>query len=226
RLLAETVVWVAREQVAPRNAMEREQQPPTRLQPAGAPVLLDRGAQRLDVRGFVVPAVDEAQLWNPAPALQLARHAIEHTGRGGGGILRIKRQHDDAADVRFPQLRERSRKRGRAIGHAEGDHGIEIPRELLLEGGRNRSAMQHERRPLGGPDLTVRVSAPGWPDPQDQPVQRQPPQPARRLDDARVPQELGEEPPYGRSGRRLGRTEICDQYSHPVRSAVRAAVPE
>ena len=90
------------------------------------------------------------------------------------------------------------------------------PRTRVDEG----ATVQQQRRARRRPDLAIGVGAARRADAQDDAVQRQPPQPARRLDDARIPEELGEEAPDGGRGRGVGRAEIHQQHAQARGAAV------
>ena len=173
--------------------------------------------------GVLLPVlVDHAQLGQPAPAGEFGRDALEDRGRGGGRILRVHRQHQQPLHVVAAQPLERVRDRGIAVGHGEFDpHAVaaafgEPPGQPLGE----RPRFDQQRRALRCPHLLVGVCAPLRTGAQDDAVQYQPPQRPRRLDDARVPEELREVAAHGRGRGLVGRAEVDEQDAEPGRRAM------
>jgi len=118
-LVAEAVVGVAVGQVALGYAViggDQELAPSVRL-----PTLAHARGERLDKAHLVAELVDEARLRNPARSLQARGDRIENRGRRRARVLRVHRQHDQAAHPSRFELADRPVDRGRAVAHAEGD---------------------------------------------------------------------------------------------------------
>ncbi|MNH16064.1 hypothetical protein D3C79_756940 [compost metagenome] len=126
------------------DAMERHQQVFTLA--LLLPLTAHAHGQRLNVFGVIMVVTDEAHHRQVALAFHHPRPAVEHRGRGAGGILGIERQQYHPVDAlrleRLPTIAER----GAAIGHGE-HHGHLHPfaLELLLQGGALALADGHQR---------------------------------------------------------------------------------
>ncbi|MNC29911.1 hypothetical protein D3C75_781790 [compost metagenome] len=98
------------------------------------PLAAHAHGQRLNVFRVVVIVADEAHHRQVALLLHHPGPAVEHGGRGAGGILRVERQQYHPVDPlgleRLPALVEG----GRAIGHGQHHGHIDpFPLELLLQ---------------------------------------------------------------------------------------------
>jgi hypothetical protein len=199
--------------------MEREQQV---LAPVPLPVPRDAVRDGGDV-GVLLPVLaDRAQLGNPAPAGEFGGDALEDRGRRGRGVLRVHRQHQQALHAVGTQALERRADRRVAVAHGElHAHPVAAaPAQSRGESVGECARFDQQRRPGRSPDLAVGVRAARGTRAQDDAVQDQPPQQARLLDHARIPEELGEVAAHRRGGRLVGGAEVHEQHAGACLRAV------
>ena len=213
--LALAEIRVAGGEVAARNAMEREQQ--VRVVAAAAP-RPDRLRHRVQPRRVGPVVLHEAQLRHEAPAGQFRRHGVEHRRGGGGRILRIQRQHQQAAQSQPLQLAQHRRDRRLAVAHGHAHRqGPRAGRvQLACDGGAQAPGEHHQGRALGGPDARVGLGRTPRTQAQDHPVQEQPPQQARLLHHPGIPQEFGQVAPHRGRGRRIRGAQVDQQHPGQV----------
>ena len=154
----------------------------------GRPRLFNTGRHGADVGRLLIVLVDKMQRRRPAPGLQLVGDGIKHRTRGGAGILRIQRQHDQTGHALVPQSAQ-----GAGDGRVTVAHGqLHLGRfaQLILQGCRLRHRYGLQRRTCFRPDFFIRPGAARRANIQNDTIQRQIPQPARRFHHPRVGQEF------------------------------------
>ena len=117
RRLAAIAVRIAGIGIAPRDAVEGEQQVIAGRRRG------DGGGERRDVIRFRVIILDQRQRRRLRPSRDRGLHAVGDRGRRRRGILRIERQHDQPADSRSAERVERRGDGRIAVGHADATAG-------------------------------------------------------------------------------------------------------
>jgi len=191
-------IRIARVDDALRQAVEGKQQPLSA--PVRGPVRADRIGDRAHPRRIAVVIGHQVRRHVPRAA-----HDGFHGLGGGRRILRIQRNHDDAADAVAAQRGEDLGDGRIAVAHRVDDAHAG---HALLHGDGQALRMHRERRTARHPDPRVLARDALAAQRQDHAVQQRRPQPARQRDDQRVHQELGEVTTHGRCGRGVGRAEV------------------
>jgi hypothetical protein len=124
-------------------------------------------------------------------------------------VLLIEREDDDAGDAPGVERVERRGDRRRTVTHGELDQ--DRLAAARLDFGRQVPTVDEQRRTPIGPDLGIGFRRPLWTKRKDEDVQRKPPQRRRRVDDARVGEELAEIAAHFRRARGVGRSEVDEQ---------------
>jgi hypothetical protein len=191
-----------------RQAVEGQQQVAAVAMPL--PVRADRRRDRGDPARVEVVVAQQVQ-----GCVVLPGHVGNRFG-GGGGVLRVQRQHQGAAAT-AAQASQRLRQRRRAVAHGPGDVDTRQPR---LHRCRQLAGVHRQRRAAGQPDGGVLACHPRGTPWQDHEVEQRQPQPARQRDHAPVGEEFAQVTAHCRRGRRLRRSEVDQQHgvgvAHPA----------
>jgi hypothetical protein len=212
--LAFVVIGVAEVDAALRQAVEAQHQFAVLSGTAvGLPVFAHAGGERVEVARMFVVVAHEGEFGQVAAGARPCRYGVQRAGAGRGGELRIKRHDEDAARAGGGQRVELFRDRGIAVAHRVVDRHVAAPllAEQALEQLGLAFGVRLERRAFRRPDGGVFLGGLLRPRVEDDAVEDEPPDRARNLDHARVPEELAEIAAQRGGGGRIGRAEVDEQ---------------
>ena len=177
-----------------------------------APEVADALGYGSDVAGVIVKALQEAQRRNAAPLEELAGNHVKHGTAGGGRVLRVHRQHDDARETPVTQVAQGVDHRRVAIAHGPDHLHLPAPLvQLVLQRLGHQLRVDQQRRAGLGPDGAVLLGRLLGSASQHHGVQDGPPDQGRLLDNPPVGEELTQVAAHLRHLRLVGRAQLDQQ---------------
>ena len=177
-----------------------------------APEVADALGHGSNVARVVVKALQEAQRRNAAPLEELAGDHVEHGAAGGGRVLRVHRQHDDARETPVTQVAQGVDHRRVAIAHGPDHLHLPAPLvQLVLQRLGHQLRVDQQRRAGLGPDGPVLLGRLLGPTGQHHGIQDGPPDEGRLLDHPPVGEELSQVAAHLRHLRLVGRAQLDQQ---------------
>ena len=185
------------------------------------PVRFDGAGQGVDVAGGVVVVVHEPQLGHVAGGGGPGVDGVKHAGRGGGRILRVQRQDEDARGALGLQRIELAGDGRVAVAHGVAhQHRVACLAQPAAQQRGLLGRPVRQGRALGRPDAGVFGGRLGRARAQDDAVQDGHPQQLGDLHHAVVTQKLRQIAAHGRGRGFVGRAQVAQQHSGAVGLAV------